>query len=111
MRKVLLAILAFLLAGNAVAQSDRGTLTGTVTDPAAAAVPLAKVTAKNTETGSLFETVTTPSGNYTLTSLPIGVYELTVEAAGFSRKTQQGIRIQVAQTARIDVGLQIGSTA
>src|SRR6266540_4796912 len=88
---------AFLLATVMFAQSDRGTLTGTVTDPANASVPGAKVTAKNTETGAVFETITTPTGNYTLTSLPVGAYELTVEATGFNRKTQQGLRVQVAQ--------------
>src|SRR3954462_15784072 len=107
MRKFFPTIVAFLLAGAAFAQSDRGTVTGTVTDPANASVPSAKVTAKNTENGAGFETITTPSGNYTLTSLPIGLYDLTVEAPGFSRKTQQGVRIQVAQTTRIDVALQV----
>jgi len=108
--RILTITAAFLLATVLFAQSDRGTLTGTVTDPANASVPGAKVTAKNTETGAVFETVTTPTGNYTLTSLPVGAYELTVEAAGFNRKTQQGLRVQVAQTVRVDVSLQIGST-
>src|SRR3954468_11152139 len=110
MRKVSRTIFAFLLVSAAFAQSDRGTLTGTITDPASASVPSAKVTAKNTENGAVFETITTPSGNYTLTSLPIGLYDLTVEAPGFSRKTQQGVRMQVAQTTRIDVALQVGTT-
>src|SRR5712692_2281197 len=97
MRSLSMTILILLLASAVFAQSDRGTLTGAVTDPVEAAVPGAKVTARNAETGVLFETVTTPTGNYTLTSLPIGVYDLIVEAAGFSKKSQQGIRIQVAQ--------------
>src|SRR5262245_32417351 len=102
MRQYLPMIQIILCAVSAaLAQSDRGTVTGTVTDPAKAAVPGAKVAARNTETGALFETVTTTTGNYTITSLPVGSYDLTVEAPGFSRKVQQGIRIQVAQTARI----------
>jgi hypothetical protein len=101
--------MSLLLTAAAFAQSDRGTMTGTVTDPANAVVPAAKLTARNVETGGVFETVTTPTGNYTLTSLPIGLYDLTVESPGFSKKVQTGIRIQVAQTVRIDVALQVGA--
>src|SRR5262245_31238414 len=100
---------SLLLATAAFAQSDRGTLTGTVTDPANAVVPAAKVTARHADTGGLFETVTTPTGNYTLASLPIGLYDLTVESPGFSKKIQTGVRVQVAQTTRIDVTLQVGT--
>ena len=65
---------------------------------------------RNTETGAVFETVTTPTGNYTIPSLPIGAYDLTVESPGFSKKIQQGIHVQVAQTARVDLALQVGSS-
>jgi hypothetical protein len=91
-------------------QSDRGTITGTVSDPAGAVIPGAKVVAKSPENGSVLETVTTATGNYTLPSLPVGVYDLSVEAAGFAKYIQEGIHIQVVQTARIDVVLQVGST-
>ena len=96
--------------GLAFGQSDRGTITGTVSDPAGAVVPGAKVIAKSPENGSVLETVTTATGNYTLPSLPVGVYDLSVEAAGFTKYIQEGIHIQVVQTARIDVVLQVGST-
>src|SRR5258706_8870923 len=78
----------------ALAQSDRGTITGTISDPANAIIPGAKVSAKNVETGAAYETVTTGTGNYTLPSLPVGSYDLTVEASGFGRYLQQGITIQ-----------------
>jgi len=92
-------------------QSDRGAITGTVSDPAGAVVPGAKVVAKSPENGGVFETATTATGNYTLPSLPVGTYDLSVEAAGFSKYIQEGIHIQVVQTARIDVVLQVGSTS
>ena len=91
-------------------QSDRGTITGTVSDPAGAVIPGAKVVAKSPENGSVLETVTTATGNYTLPSLPVGAYDLSVEAAGFTKYIQEGIHIQVVQTARIDIVLQVGST-
>src|SRR5690349_16015610 len=83
------------------AQSDRGTITGTVLDPANAVVPLAVVTARNLDTGATYETTATETGNYTIPSLVAGSYEVEAQAAGFSRFIQKGIRIQVAQVARI----------
>ena len=61
---------------SAFAQSDRGTITGAVIDPAAAVVPGAKIVVKNLENGAIFETTTTGTGDYTLTSLPAGKYEV-----------------------------------
>jgi hypothetical protein len=92
------------------AQSDRGTITGTVKDPAGAVVPSAPITVKNTETGAVFEAATTATGNYTITQVPAGIYELTAGAAGFSKYIQEGITVQTAQVLRIDVVLQVGST-
>lgn len=64
----LLLTLTCLCAGALFAQSDRGTITGTVSDPASAVVPNAAVVAKNTETGAVYQTVTTATGNFTLAS-------------------------------------------
>jgi len=108
---VSLVALLLLVSGLLFGQSDRGAITGTVSDPAGAVVPGAKVTAKSPENGSVFETVTTATGNYTLPSIPGGAYDLTVEAAGFTKYIQEGIHLQVVQTARIDVVLQVGSTS
>ncbi len=99
----------FLLVLAAFAQSDRGTITGTVLDPAGAVVPAAKVTARHLETGTVSETTTTGTGNYTLPSLPAGLYEVSVEAAGFKKATQQRVQVQVAQTARVDLTLEVGA--
>jgi hypothetical protein len=110
-RLVRLAISALGLVALAVAQTDRGAITGTVSDPAKAVIPGAAVVAVNSETGAQYETVTTETGNYTLPSLPAGLYNLSVSAPGFTRYVQQGIRVQVVQTARIDVVLQVGSTS
>src|SRR5689334_18602388 len=99
-----------VLSAVAFAQGDRGAITGTVTDPGNAVVPAAKIAARNSGTGTTYETITTPAGIYTIAALPVGQYDITVEAPGFSRKVQQGVQVQVAQTTRADVGLQVGST-
>jgi hypothetical protein len=81
----------FLIAAAALAQSDRGTITGTVTDQANAVVPNAAIVATNKDTGAHFETATTGTGNYTLPQLPAGEYDLSVAAPGFGNFVQKGI--------------------
>ncbi|MEO8593905.1 MAG: carboxypeptidase-like regulatory domain-containing protein, partial [Candidatus Solibacter sp.] len=98
-----------VLAFSAFGQTDHGTLTGTVSDPANAVVPSAAVVAKNTETGSVHQTLTTATGNFTVPSLPAGLYELTVEAPGFRKYIGRNLRVQVAQVMRLDVTLEVGS--
>lgn len=93
-----LAICILLLGVPAFAQSDRGTITGTVLDEAKAVVPGATVTAKHIETGTISKTITTATGNYTLPSLAVGVYEVTIELAGFSKASQPRVQVQLAQT-------------
>ena len=102
-------MLVMLGATLALAQNDRGTLTGMVKDPADASVPEAKLALRNTETGALTEGQTTLTGNYMFPSLPVGSYELTVEAAGFKKSVQKQLNIQINQTLRLDVRLELGS--
>ena len=92
------------------AQSDRGTITGSITDPSGALIPGAKITLTNVETDTRSETVSTNTGNYTLPALPVGNYTLKVEHEGFSTYLQTGIHVQVAVTTRIDVALQVGQS-
>src|ERR1035437_4420264 len=102
-------VLCMLLTVAVFAQSDRGTITGTVLDPASAVVPGAKIVAINTLTGVKTDAVATDTGNFTLASLPAGIYDLIVDAGGFKKTTRTGVEVQVAQIARIDLRLEIGS--
>src|SRR5215831_12063379 len=104
-------VFSLLLVVALYAQNDRGTVTGTVTDPTNAVVPNATVTAKNEASGVESKTLTTATGGFTIPSLPAGSYSLSFEAPGFKKSIQKGIAIQVAQTTRIDVSLQVGDTA
>ena len=93
----------------ALAQTDRGTITGTVTDPTGAVIPGVTLHARNVDTGAEYDTVTTATGNYTIPSLLAGNYELTVTAAGFEKYIQRGIGVQVVQTLRVDIVMKVGS--
>ncbi|MEO8594614.1 MAG: TonB-dependent receptor [Candidatus Solibacter sp.] len=107
-RGALLATALFLtLHPTALAQSDRGTITGTVLDASGASVPAA-VTIINAATGVEYSTVATSTGNYSAPSLPAGRYNLKASAPGFSQYVQEGITVQVSQSARVDIVLQIG---
>src|SRR6476661_6556449 len=88
----------------AFSQGDRGTITGTVADPAGAVVASAAIEARNTENGSVYDTQSTATGNYTLSQLPAGSYEITVTVPGFKKYVRQNLRVEVAATMRIDVG-------
>ncbi|MBP1609219.1 MAG: hypothetical protein H6Q04_1454, partial [Acidobacteria bacterium] len=73
MRSIVFALIGLLLiAPSILAQSDRGTITGTVTDPAGAMIPNVPIEAKNTETGAVYQTVSSATGNYTIAQLPVG---------------------------------------
>jgi hypothetical protein len=93
----------------ALAQSDRGTITGTVSDPAGALVPNAAVEIKNVETGAVYQAGASATGNYTLAQLPAGQYELSVAVPGFKKYVRKNITVEVAQTYRVDVLLEVGS--
>jgi hypothetical protein len=100
----------FLLVSSAAfAQTDRGTITGTVSDPAGAVVPNATIEIKNTETSVVFTGASTNTGNYTISSIPAGTYELSVTANGFKKFIRPGLIVQVAQTIRADAALSIGA--
>src|SRR5262245_25703960 len=104
------AFLSLLLVSLSYAQSDRGTITGTITDPAGAVVASAPVEARNTETGTAYQAASSGTGNYTLSQLPAGTYELTVTLPGFKRYVRQNAIVSVAGTLRIDVALEVGAT-
>jgi len=92
-------------------QTDRGTITGTVADSTNAVIPGASITATNTQTTAKYETVSTETGNYTLTQLPVGTYEVTVELPGFKKYVRQGVTVLSATIVRIDVALEVGTAS
>ena len=101
---------AILGALSLFGQNDRGILSGTVTDQGGAAVPSANIVARNADTGGIYSTISTSTGDYTIEQLPIGMYDVTVTVAGFATFVQRGIRIYAGQTAHIDAQMKVGDT-
>ena len=106
--RVRLLGLFLLFSATALAQ-DTATLTGTVRDNTGAVIPGAAVTVKNAATGLVRELTTNSAGEYVAAALPPGQYNLIVTAPGFRTYQAQGVTLRVAQNARIDVPMQIGS--
>ena len=93
------------------AQTDRGTITGTVSDPAGAVVSSAPLVLANTGTGAQYQAATSETGNYTFGQLPIGNYTLTVTVPGFKTFIRQNLNVQAASTIREDIILDVGTAA
>jgi hypothetical protein len=91
------------------AQQITGIIRGTVTDPSGAVIRGGTVTARQTETGLSRSTTTDRNGNYVLLELPVGHYRLQVAAKGFQKYVQDGIKLNVNETASVSPRLAVGS--
>src|SRR5436305_9704679 len=97
-----------LMVGSLAAQTFRGTILGTVTDPSGAVVSGAKVTIKNINTGLERTTQTSADGSYAVPELPIGTYTVTVNQSGFQTSSVTNVAVDVAAEKRVDVALRAG---
>src|SRR6266545_4371901 len=104
-------VVGLALAVPVAAQTIRGTITGTVTDSTGAAVPGVTVTVTNTATGIGSSAISGGDGFYTIPLLSPATYQATVEQSGFKKYLRSGITVQIAQTTRLDIPLQVGNMA
>lgn len=111
MRTGKLLLLAALSIAAAFAQGNRGSITGTISDPAGAVVAGAAVEGKSLDSGALYSTVTTETGNYSILELPPGNYEVSFAAPGFKRFIRGPLEVGARQVLRIDATLQVGTAA
>ncbi len=104
----LLAVLALSAALPSAAQQLTH-LSGLVLDPSQAAVTEASLTVVSEETGFRRSAVTQSDGSYVVASLQPGLYKITVRKDGFRTMIRFGVKIDVAQPARVDFQLALGS--
>ena len=108
----LAALLLLAFSSLLPAQSDAGaTLNGAILDPSGSSVPASKITVRGTATGFTRVAQSTSAGLYSFNRLPVGQYELKVEAAGFKTFTQKGITLTIGSTATIDLKLEVGAAS
>jgi hypothetical protein len=103
------AVLILAAAGGVTAQEFRATVKGQVVDESHGALPGATVSVQNAETNEVATASTNAEGNYTIPFLRPGSYTLTVELSGFQKHVRSGLRLEVSQTATINVQLAVGA--
>jgi uncharacterized surface anchored protein len=98
------SFLLLICSAIAIAQSDKSTIRGTVTDPTGAVVPSAEIIATELSTNTIARKVTTDgNGNYEIADLKPGTYRLTADAAGFKAFVAENLLIETAQVRRLDI--------
>jgi hypothetical protein len=108
LKSLALTLGLLLLPASTWAQQSTGTITGAVYDSSGALIPGAKVTIKNLNTNFTWNGVTTSSGDYRVSFLPAGTYEIAAEAEGFTKTLRTGITLSASETVRADLTLKVG---
>src|SRR6266481_1009532 len=109
---VFFAALALLCTGApSIAQTDRATLEGTVTDPSGGTISGANVTVTAADTGISQERKTNSNGYYRFPGLPVGQFAVTVSNPSFKTKVIEQVTLQVGETHTLDVALIVGEVS
>ena len=103
-------ILTLCLAFSAFAQSERGTISGTVRDQSGAIVVGAKVTVTNLANNSVTALAANEAGDFSAPSLQVGSYNVRVEKEGFRPAVITGLKLDAASSVRADITLEVGTT-
>jgi hypothetical protein len=106
-RLIFVILIAFSLAVAANAQTFRGTINGTVTDPSGGSVPNATVKATEIATGIDHTTTTTSDGAFAFQDIPLGQYKITVTATGFPAYTVDKVEASAGQIYTLSVKLSL----
>ena len=107
--KLFLTLLLLAVPLRTFSQTITASLEGMVTDPTGAVVTGAQVRIVNTETNVAADLVTDSAGRFLAPSLPAGLYDVTVEVAGFKKAERSGVRLQVNQAARLELVMELGT--
>lgn len=104
-------LIFFALCLSSFGQSARSTVLGRVTDPSGSAVAAAKITIDNKATGQTINTESAPGGEFSVPNLLPGTYRATVTAPGFKTGVVNDLVVNLDQTVRVDLVLNIGDVA
>ncbi len=100
-------VLTLCLVSACAAQVDRAGLTGTVTDPSGSVLPQTRITAVQSATGLQRETVSSSSGAYDIPELPVGIYAITFEHAGFKSLMFVDVEEVIGRTRTLNATLPV----
>ena len=103
--------LIIIFSSAASAQTSKGTLTGTVTDPTGASVSNATVTARGLENGETRTVTTGNYGEYRITAILPGLYEVKAESQGFAALVMSNVEVKASVETPLDFQLQVSGAA
>jgi len=101
-------LLAALLAGALVAQSNQGSMSGTISDSSGSVAPDVKITAKELASGTVYTAHSSSAGTYTFPNLRIGTYDVSAEYKGFKTAQSTGVTVQLNTTTSLNITLSPG---
>lgn len=108
---ILLCLFLALTAEYSFAQLDSGTIAGVVKDQTGAVVPNASIKITNTKTGISWTAKSGSIGEFSVPALPVGPYQVKVEAKGFKSALVTDIALHAVETARADITLEVGAAS
>jgi hypothetical protein len=108
-RAVFFVLFVTLTGGNAFAQLQSGRILGTIFDPQKAGIPGATVTVTNLATNVSRSAVTDAEGNYVVTPIDPGTYNVSAEISGFQTTRREGLVLTVGQSVRVELTLNLGT--
>lgn len=112
MKTLVVSLFVLMLTiGPASAQTFRGAINGTVTDPSGAVVPNAQIKATEVATGRDHTTVSTNDGQFAFQDIPLGLYKVTVTAQGFSVYTVDKVQVLAGQIYTLPIKLSVTQAA
>ena len=106
--KLVLLVVTIAMSLSLMAQTFRGSVEGTVTDPSGAAIPGALITVTDPATGTSRTVQSDDGGNFSVTELPLGTYDVTVEHAGFRKQVVRSVQLTVGAPTRANAVLTAG---
>jgi hypothetical protein len=109
--RVVVGLLALLVAARASAQSSTGGVLGLIQDESSAAVPGVSVTVRNTATGVARTVTTDGAGRFRVPELIPGPYEVRAQLQGFQSAVRQGVQVTVGSEVVVDLQLRVGGLA
>jgi hypothetical protein len=106
-----LTILVVAVIGSlpVAAQTSQSDIRGTVVDQSGGGLPGVTVTATHVDTGTLRTTVTSETGVFLMPALPVGLYRLQLELAGFTTVVRDNLRLEVGQSALLNFGMKLAT--
>src|SRR5574341_486313 len=113
LRRILAAfavlVVAVFVSVPTAAQTSQSEIRGTVVDQSGGGLPGVTVTATHVETGTLRTTVTSETGVFLMPALPVGLYRVHLELAGFTSVVRENLRLEVGQSALLNFTMRLAT--